>query len=85
MDLNVRKLILFKGERCKKTLNGGSIRWLKMGFLETLGQHKTPFLPLLRSVYRALGGLSYSNIVPVNWYLNLIILCLYMHYLIIVI
>ena len=41
MDLNVRKLILFKGERCKKTLNGGSIRWLKMGFLETLGQHKT--------------------------------------------
>ena len=49
MDLNVRKLILFKGERCKKTLNGGSIRWLKMGFLETLGQHKTLFLPFLRS------------------------------------
>ena len=64
---------------------GDLMRWLKMGFLETLGQHKTPFLPLLRSVYRALGGLSYSNIVPVNWYLNLIILCLYMHYLIIVI
>ena len=51
-------------------------RWLKMGFLETLGQHKTLFLPLLRSVHRALGGLFFSNIVPVNRYVYLIILCL---------
>ena len=47
-----------------------------MGFLETLGHLKTPFLPLLSSVHRALGGLSYSNIVPVNRYVYLII-CAY--------
>ena len=39
-----------------------------MGFLETLGHLKTQLLPLLSSVHRALGGLSYSNIVPVDQY-----------------
>ena len=59
-------------------------RW-RMGFVETLIHLKTLSLPLLGSVHRALGGLSYSNIVPVNLYVYLIILCLYMHCLIIVI
>ena len=51
----------------------------KMGFVETLIHLKTPSLPLLSSVHKALGGLSYSNIVPVNWYVYLIMPCLYMH------
>ena len=46
---------------------------------------KTPPLSLLSSVHRALGGLSYSNIVPVNRYVYLFIPCLYMHCLILVI
>ena len=37
------------------------------------------------SVHRARGGLSYINIVPVNWYVYLFIPCLYMHCLILVI
>ena len=45
---------------------GDLICWWKMGFLETLGHLKTQFLPLLSSVHIALGGLPYSNIVPVN-------------------
>ena len=53
------------------------VDWQKMGFVETLIHLKTPSLPLLSSVHRALGGLSYSNIVPVNRYVYLIILCLY--------
>ena len=57
----------------------------KMGFMETLIHLKTPSPPFLRPVHRALGGLSYSNIVLVNRYVYLIILCLYMHCLIIVI
>ena len=48
----------------------------KMGFVETLIHLKTPSPTLLSSVHRALGGLSYSNIVPVNRYVYLIILCL---------
>ena len=51
----------------------------KMGFVETLIHLKTPSPPILRPVHRALGGLSYSNIVPVNQYVYLIILCLHIH------
>ena len=65
--------------------NWDLIRWWKMGFLETLGHLKNPVPPPSESVHRALGGLPYSNIVPVNQYVYLIILCLYMHSLIIVI
>ena len=50
-----------------------------MGFVETLIHFKTLSLPLLSSVHKALGGLSYSNIVPVNRYVYLIILCLYVY------
>ena len=57
----------------------------KMGFVETLIHLKTPSPPILRPVHRALGGLSYSNIVPVNRYVYLFIPCLYMHCLILVI
>ena len=64
---------------------GNIIRWWKMEFWEALGHLKTLFLPLLSSVHRALGGLSYSNIVPGNWYVYLIIPCLHMLCLIIVI
>ena len=46
---------------------------MENGILETLGHLKTPFLPLLSSVHRALGGLPYSNIVPVNQYVHLIL------------
>ena len=56
-------------------LKGGSYLLVENGILETLGHLKTLFLPLLSSVHRALGGLSYSNIVPVNRYVYLIILC----------
>ena len=56
-----------------------------MGLLETQGHLKNPVPPPSESVHRALGGLPYSNIVPVNQYVYLIILCLYMHSLIIVI
>ena len=45
----------------------------------------TLFPSLLSSVHRALGGLSYSNIVPVNRYVYLFILCLYMHCLLLII
>ena len=44
-------------------------RW-KMGFLETLSPLKNPVPPSLESVQRALGGLPYSNIVPVNRYVH---------------
>ena len=57
----------------------------KMGFMTTLIHLKTPPLSLLSSVHRALGGLSYSNIVPVNLYVYLFIPCLYMHCLILVV
>ena len=50
-----------------------------MVLLGTLGQLKNPVPPPSGSVHRALGGLPYSNIVPVNWYVHLIILCLCMH------
>ena len=68
-----------------KILNGRYCFQWKMGFVETLVHLKTPPLSLLSSVHRALGGLSYSNIVPVNRYVYLFILCLYMHCLILVI
>ena len=44
-----------------------------MGFVETLIHFKAPPLSLLSSVHRALGGLPYSNIVPVNWYVHIFI------------
>ena len=53
---------------------GDLICWWKMGFLETLSPLKNPVPPSLESVQRALGGLPYSNIVPVNRYVHLIIL-----------
>ena len=51
-----------------------------MGFLETLGHLKNPSSPPFGPVHRALLGLPYNNIVPVNRYVHLIFLCLYMHY-----
>ena len=57
-----------------KTSNGGSYPLVENWVFGNPG-----------SVHRALGGLSYSNIVPVNRYVYLIIPCLYMHYLIIII
>ena len=85
MDLNVRTLTLFKGERCKKALNGGSYPWLKMGFLETLGQHKTLFLPLSEISSQSPGRAVLQLYCPCKSVCILIILCPYMHYLIIVI
>ena len=59
-------------------LSGRYCLWWKMGFVKTLIHLKTPFPSLLNSVHRALGGLSYSNIVPVNRYVYLFIPGLYM-------
>ena len=47
-----------------KSLNGGSYPLVENGILETLGHLKTLFLPLLSSVHRALGGLSYKQYCP---------------------
>ena len=44
-----------------------------MGFLETLGHLKNPSSPPFGPVHRALLGLPYNNIVPVNRYVHLII------------
>ena len=51
---------------------GDLIHWWTMRFLETLGHLKNPVPPPSGSVHRALGGLPYSNIVPVNRYVYFI-------------
>ena len=51
-----------------------------MGFLKTLGHLINPWTSPFGPVHRALRGLPYSNIVPVNRYVHLIIsmpICIY--------
>ena len=59
-------------------LNGRHCLWWKMGFVKTLIYLKTLSPSLLSSVHRALGGLPYSNIVPVNRY-EYLLSCAYIY------
>ena len=58
------------GRKMWKTIDGGSYPLVENGILETLGHLKNPVPPPSESVHRALRGLPYSNIFPVNQYVQ---------------
>ena len=60
------------GRKMWKTIDGGSYAYplVENGILETLGHLKNPVPPPSESVHRALRGLPYSNIFPVNRYVQ---------------
>ena len=68
MDINVTS-----GRKRQKFLKAKTYDGRKMGFLKTLGHLKNPWSSPFGPVHRALRGLPYSNIVPVNRYVHLII------------